>query len=88
MGPACWKDRAMPRFFFDVRDGDRYSRDEHGIVLPDVGRVWEIAVPMVDEIAKAKAHLQPPHSISVVVRDEGDVVVYRSDHVGRETAVP
>ena len=74
----------MPRFFFDVRDGDGYDRDPRGLVLPDVSRVWEIAVPMVDEIAMAKAHLRPRHSISVVVRDAEGVVVYRSDHVGRD----
>ena len=73
----------MPRFFFDVRDGERVSRDETGIVLPDVGQVWEIAVPMVDEIAAAKRHLQPPHAVAVLVRDEGGTLVYRSDHVGR-----
>lgn len=73
----------MPRYFFDVRDGDRYSRDERGISLPEVGKVWEVAVPMVDEIARAKQHLHPPHAVSVVVRDEQGSVVYRSDHVGR-----
>lgn len=75
----------MPRYFFDVRDGDRIDRDESGIVLPDVGKVWEVAVPMVDEIAAAKRHLQPPHAIAVVVRDEAGTVVYRSDHVGRRS---
>ena len=75
----------MPRFFFDVRDGDRYDRDARGVVLADVSRVWEVAVPMVDEIAMARAHRHPPHSISVVVRDEAGAVVYRSDHVRRET---
>ena len=74
----------MPRFFFDVRDGDRYDRDARGLDLADVSRVWEVAVPLVDEIARAKAHLHPPHSISVVVRDAEGAVVYRSDHVGRE----
>lgn len=68
----------MPRFFFDVQDGERCIRDEQGIDLPHVNRVWEIAVPMVDDIAKAKGHMQPPQSVSVVVRDASDIVVYQS----------
>ena len=73
----------MPRYYFDVHDGDHYSRDESGLCLPEVGKVWEIAVPMVDEIARAKHHRQPPHTVSVVVRDGEGRIVYRSDHVGR-----
>ncbi len=72
----------MPRFFFDVRDGGHYRRDRRGIDLADPSRAWEVAVPIVDELKKRKAHMPPPNSIAVVVRDEADTVVYRSDAVG------
>ena len=76
----------MPRYFFDVQDGECYGRDDQGMDLPDVGSVWEIAVPMVDDIAKSKHHMHPPYTISVVVRDAADVVVYRSDQVMKQSA--
>ena len=77
----------MPRYYFDVRDGDDVSRDRHGIDLPSVRHVWEIAVPMVDEIA-AKRDARPGRTVSVVVRDASVSVVYRSDHHGRDAGEP
>ena len=73
----------MPHFYFDMYDDGRCTRDEIGIDLPDVNRVWEIAIPMVDEIAKSKQHLHPPYSIYVVVRNSADVVVYETRHLVR-----
>ena len=73
----------MPRYFFDIHDGERATRDESGIELPSVDHLWEIAVSMVDDIARAKYGGAPSRTISVVVRDVGDMVVYRSHIVGR-----
>ena len=73
----------MPRYFFDVYDGKSCNRDERGIELPNVTLVWEIAVPMLDGIAKQDYGGSPSRDISVVVRDVCDVVVYRSDFVRR-----
>ncbi len=75
----------MPRYFFDVHDGERQTRDDRGIELPSVAHVWEIAVPMVDDIARAEYGGTPSRTISVVVRDVCDVVVYRSDIIGRQS---
>ena len=74
----------MPRYFFDVHGGKRQTRDDRGIELPSVAHVWEIAVPMVDDIARAEYGGTPSRTISVVVRDVGDEVVYRSDIIGRQ----
>jgi hypothetical protein len=73
----------MPRYFFDVHDGERHSLDQSGIELPSVAHVWEIAVPMVDEIVRVEHEGLPSQTVSVVVRDVCDVVVYRSEFVGR-----
>ena len=74
----------MPRYFFDIHDGGRQTRDDRGVELPGVDHVWEIAVPMVDDIARTEYGGAPSRTISVVVRDVRDVVVYRSDFVGRQ----
>ena len=74
----------MPRYFFDVHDGERHTRDDSGIELPSVAHVWEIAVPMVDDIARAEHGGTPSRTISVVVRDVCEEVVYRSDIIGRQ----
>ncbi len=75
----------MPRYFLDVHDGERHTRDDSGIELPSVAHVWEIAVPMVDDIAKAEYGGSPSRTISVVVRDVCDVVVYQSNILGRQS---
>ncbi len=72
----------MPRYFFDVHDGGRQIRDDRGIELPGVDHVWEIAAPMVDDVAKSEYGGSPSRTISVV-RDVRDIVVYRSDIVGQ-----
>ena len=57
----------MPRYFFDIHDGERATRDDSGIELPSVDHLWEIAVSMVDDIARAKyggARLYPTGTAS------------------------
>ena len=78
----------MPRFYFDVYDDGRCSRDERGMDLPHVTRVWEIAVTMVDELARAKRYLHPPQSIYIVVRDSSDAVVYETRRLMRVECEP
>ena len=69
----------MPRFFFDVQNGDRYARDDRGIDLPHVNCVWKIAVAMGDDVAKAEGRVSTPQAVSVVVRDASGATVYRSE---------
>ncbi|MBE7190303.1 hypothetical protein [Jatrophihabitans endophyticus] len=77
----------MTRYFFDVRNGDALHRDFDGIELPDIRSVWQIALTMVDEVVEAGRPPRTSESVSVIVRDTSDAVVYRSDHLGR-VAVP
>lgn len=74
----------MQRFFFDVQNGDRYSRDDSGIHLPHVNCIWQIAVVMADDVANAQGLVGPPQAVSVVVRDASGVVVYRSECAGHQ----
>ncbi len=75
----------MPRYFFDVHDGERQIRDDRGRELPSVAHIWKIAVPMVDDVAITEYGGTPSRILSVVVRDVSDVVVYRSNFVGRQS---
>jgi hypothetical protein len=44
----------MPRYFFDLRDGDNLAVDEEGIELPSLIRVQEEAASSLAEMARER----------------------------------
>ena len=76
----------MPRYFFDMRDGDVFSADEEGEELPDVVAAQAEAaatlVEMIVDLAKREHSKDTPHPMAVEARDiEGPLFVLRYDFV-------
>ncbi|MGE7368297.1 DUF6894 family protein [Neorhizobium sp. NPDC001467] len=60
----------MPRYFFDVHNGNGASRDEHGLELSSADRVMsEISRIMLD-IARDEFPSQEEGRIAIFARDE------------------
>jgi hypothetical protein len=61
----------MPRYFFDIRDGEELVRDDEGMELPDLEAAFR-------EAARSLADLSPKRSsgqMAIVVRDGSGTVV-------------
>jgi len=64
----------MPRFYFDLRDGDDLAVDEEGLELPDIGAVQAEAAISLADMARDAVHNAPlgpgGHRMAIEVRDE------------------
>jgi hypothetical protein len=61
----------MPRYFFDIRDGEELVSDEEGMELPDLDAAFR-------EAARSLAEISPKGSsgqMAMVVRDGSGTVV-------------
>jgi hypothetical protein len=59
----------MPRFYFDIRDGERVIADDAGLDLPDLGAARKLAARAVADMARDAAGGEYPRTIAVEVRD-------------------
>ena len=60
----------MPRYFFDVHDGERFVRDEDGTELDGPAAAAEDAAVILAELAKARLPGWARRDISVQVRND------------------
>jgi hypothetical protein len=64
----------MPRFYFDLRDGDDLAVDEEGLELPDMSAVQAEAAISLADMARDAVHSDPlvsgGHRMSIEVRDD------------------
>jgi hypothetical protein len=60
----------MPRYYFDVRDGDRFIRDEDGLDYPNIEAARDAATVALAEMAKDALPRAERHHIAIEVRDE------------------
>jgi hypothetical protein len=63
----------MPRYYFDVRDGENFSTDEEGIDLQTLENAWLEAALSAAEMAKDKLPERLIHGdqqMTVDIRDE------------------
>lgn len=64
----------MPRFYFDLRDGDDLAIDEEGLELPDIGAVQAEAAISLADMARDAVHSAPlipgGHHMAIEVRDD------------------
>jgi hypothetical protein len=59
----------MPRFYFDIRDGDKVISDDAGLELPDIHAARKLAARAVGEMARDAAADVAPRTIAVEVKD-------------------
>jgi hypothetical protein len=65
----------VPRYFFDIRDGDELIADEEGLELPDLDAAFREAAYSLAEISSKKSRVVGS-GIAVVVRDaSGNVML-------------
>lgn len=66
----------MPRYFFDIDDGHRTTRDYEGHEFPDRSAVRDEALRALPTIIADELPDSDRRIFSVKVRDERDVTVY------------
>ena len=67
----------MARYYFDVRDGSGFHRDEIGDEFDNFEEAREQAQTLLPDIARSELPDGELHQISCDVRDETGRVVYR-----------
>ncbi|WFU82126.1 hypothetical protein QA645_05075 [Bradyrhizobium sp. CIAT3101] len=60
----------MKRYYFDIRDGSQFIRDDEGLELPDIESARQEATAALSEIAREWARGRPQHRMAVEVRDD------------------
>jgi hypothetical protein len=70
---GSWK--LMPRYYFDLRDGDELAVDEEGVELRDIDLVQEEAArslaDMARDVVRRPAHDRNlSHQLAIEVRDD------------------
>ncbi|MDE3854850.1 DUF6894 family protein [Sinorhizobium meliloti] len=66
----------MPRYFFDVINGEGPMRDDEGVELPDPDAVRREAAKIVTDLARDEVPKEQAVKIVVNVRDEADAKVF------------
>jgi hypothetical protein len=66
----------MPRYFFDLINGEGPMRDDEGVELPDSDAVRREAAKIVTDIARDEVPKEQAVKIVVNVRDEADAKVF------------
>ena len=60
----------VPRFYFDIRDGEQFIRDDEGLDYPDIEAARDSATVALAEMAKDALPRAELHHIAIEVRDE------------------
>ena len=63
----------MPRYYFDIREGDDLAPDDEGLELPSIERVQEEAARSLADMARdavRKPHDGADHDMAIEVRDD------------------
>ncbi|MGL3104969.1 DUF6894 family protein [Bradyrhizobium sp. BR 1432] len=60
----------MKRYYFDIRDGSQFIRDDEGVELPDIESARQEATAALSEITREWASSRPQHRMAVEVRDD------------------
>ncbi|CAA2159890.1 hypothetical protein MBRA_05070 [Methylobacterium brachiatum] len=67
----------MPRYFFDVMDGDLIV-DSEGVDLPDVRAAHDKAIKALPDITKSYLSDKQKQEVSVTMRDESGRPMFRA----------
>ena len=68
----------MPRYYFDVQDGDHFVRDEEGIDCGSRAAVRDAAIGALPGMASDVLPDGDAHDIEVLVRDETGCCVFKA----------
>ncbi|WP_430648613.1 DUF6894 family protein [Bradyrhizobium manausense] len=60
----------MKRYYFDIRDGGQFIRDDEGVELPDIESARQEATAALSEISRECGRGGPQHRMAVEVRDD------------------
>jgi CBS-domain-containing membrane protein len=63
---------AVQRFYFDIRDGEQFIRDDEGLDCPDIKAARDLATVALAEMAKEALPRAERHHIAIEVRDEAE----------------
>jgi hypothetical protein len=70
---------AMPRYYFDICDGDEIAPDEEGLELPTIEAAWAEAARSLADLAQdaipIRANQGPRHQMTIEVRDDDGPVL-------------
>jgi hypothetical protein len=69
---------AMPRFYFDLRDGEEFTPDEEGVELDDLEAAKTEATEALAQLAKDVLPGAERREIAVEVRDEAKLPLLRA----------
>ena len=70
--------QGMPRYFFDVFDGEKLTRDEIGIELAGLEQVRIAAIDALPDIARDELPNGDQRLFSVEARDQENRVVFKA----------
>jgi len=66
----------MPRFYFDIDDGERLTTDAEGVVCRDLGSVRDSAISILPDVAREELPDGDRRVFVCKARDEGGAVVF------------
>jgi hypothetical protein len=82
----------MPRYYFDIREGENIAPDEEGLELPSIERVQEEAARSLADVARdavRKNHDGAGRQMAIEVRDDdGPVLVKFTFEIDRHSPKP
>jgi hypothetical protein len=68
----------VPRYYFDIREGEDFAPDDEGLELPSIERVQEEAARSLADMAKeavGKDHDEAGLQMAIEVRDDSGPVL-------------
>jgi hypothetical protein len=68
----------MPRYYFDIREGEDIAPDDEGLELPSIEQVQEEAARSLADLARdavRKNHDSAGHQMAIEVRDDDGPVL-------------
>ena len=68
----------MPRFFFDIHDGEMMTEDKDGVQLTDLEAVRTAAISVLPDIARDELPDGDAREFIVWVRDESDQRIFKA----------
>ncbi|UVO35750.1 hypothetical protein KUL72_31000 [Bradyrhizobium arachidis] len=60
----------MKKYYFDIRDGSQFIRDDEGLELPNIESARQEATTALSEMAREWGRGRPQHHMAVEVRDD------------------
>ena len=68
----------MPRYYFDIRDGEQFIEDDVGLQFPNIARARDEAARTLAEMAKDALPGASAREIAIEVRDEAKEPLLRT----------